>query len=255
MNVEDPYPINRTLRAISVKPRREVLSTLRHGDSPLSVKDLAKLLTTTERGPMSASGETPEIRSPQSALVHVHLPALDYAGLVEWDRDEGTVGIGSHPALDDPRFHRLLGVETDKLDTVLSGLSHEHRRIVLTELNKVQTTVTAESLAQKIRRHETEMTGRLQTPLDEIFISLHHRHLPKLSDMGLIWYSSTTDHVAYREHATLDYVLRIIHEPNEHVADKLDGFLGGLHDSYREASQDVSEGLEWPHFWRVPHHG
>lgn len=251
----DPYPRNPTLAAISERRRREILSTLLDSDSPLTEYGLARRLATTGPGSIGAGGVTPAVRRLRIALVHNHLPALEDAGLIGWNEGDETVERGTHPALDDPRFRRLLGTETEDLDTVLRGLSHEHRRIVLAVLKEAWAPVTSTVLAEEIRRRDAELTGRVPPLVDDILASLHHAYLPELARMNLIEHDSDTERATYAGHSTLDRVFGIICEPNERVADRLDQFLGELHDSYRQVTTGASEPFEWPHFWRVPHRG
>ena len=245
----DPYPHNPTLRAISRSRRREILDTLEDGDSPMTERDLAA----TGADPSPAGGTSPRGWKEQINVVHSHLPALAAAGLVVWNRDDGTVETGTHPALDDPRFRRLLSFEAEDLDAVLSGLSHDHRRIVPAALEEAGAPLTLSDLAGEIRRHENEVTGRVPPAVDDVLASLHHAHLPKLDEAGIVEYDSAASRAAYAEHETLEDVLGIIYEPNETIGDRLDGFLEGLHDSYRQARPDASGPFAWPHYWRTPH--
>lgn len=255
MNLDrDTYPQNPVLMAISAGRRRVVLDSLLDSVSPISEQDLAIRIAPPDQGAPIADG-TAETQSIQTDLTHNHLPTLETAGLIDWDQDNKTVEASSHPALDDPRFRQLLQTEIDGLDAVLSDLSHEYRRIVLTVLKDAPMSVTRTDLAKEIVRRRPRLAHRDSAALDEVIISLHHIHLPTLADTNLIEYDSDAGRATYTGHSAVDTVFGIIFEPEGCIADKLDGFLEGLHDSYRQASQDVNESFDWPHFWREPHRG
>lgn len=68
--------------------RRRVLSVLETGTEPLALASLARVVAVREAERIPSS-ET--VREVQIALHHVHLPALERAGLVEYEADAGTV--------------------------------------------------------------------------------------------------------------------------------------------------------------------
>ena len=75
-------------------------------------------------------------------------------------------------------------------DTVVAALADHRRRAVLTYLQQAQSgDATVEELASFLAERDD---GRSNTPLDteeqNITISLHHTHLPKLADANLISY-------------------------------------------------------------------
>lgn len=115
--------------------------------------------------------------------------------------------------------------------------------------------MTRTDLAGEIVRREPRLPHRDSAAFDEVVASLQHVHLPTLASANVIEYDPDTGRVAYTGHSALDAVFGILFEPKERVADRLDGFLEGLHVSYTEASGDVSEPFGWPHFWREPHSG
>jgi hypothetical protein len=77
-----------------------------------------------------------------------------------------------------------------RTDTVVAALANHRRRAILTYLQQAQSgTATVEELASFIAEHAD---GQSSTPLDtdgqNITMSLHHVHLPKLADANLITY-------------------------------------------------------------------
>ena len=245
---------NPTLRCIAVGRRREILRALLSRGEPATDRELADLLAAADGADPAADEAATERRTVRRNLVHRHLPALEAAGLVARDRDDTTVETTTHPALEDPRFRRLLGLDAENLDEVLSALSHEHRRIALTVLRDGETTMSRTAIAEEILRRETVETDSDPESVDEIAVSLHHSHLPNLADAGLVEYERETGRTAYTGHPTLEAVFEIVYESDERLVDKFDGFLDGLGVS-SEKSADASEQLDWPHFWWRPNHG
>jgi hypothetical protein len=80
---DDPS-LDQTMRVLSDDCRREVLTHLfeRDGDGPIAVEALADRIT---------SGDTPETVT--KLLYHTHLPRLDAAGIVTYERSAGRVEL------------------------------------------------------------------------------------------------------------------------------------------------------------------
>jgi len=245
-NSRGTYPFNPTFRALSAKPRREILAYLLDHSEPEREDELSSYLT--------AIG-VDQVDSVKIRLFHQHLPVLEAAGLLDWNRPEQTVETTAHPALGDPRFQRLLKTGIKNMDAAFWGLSHEHRRIVLRFLQETKGAITTTELAKEIRHKEVELTGRQPSGVDDLIVSLYHHHLPALAEKDLLDYDRDTSRAAYENHAALETVFRIICEPPECITNKLDGFLDGLQEPLQKARQDGTEQGDWPHFWREPHHG
>lgn len=246
------YPQNPTFRCIASRHRRKCLLALNKWGPTFSVNRLAAYLAAEAQGTPSPSAT--EIGTMETTLVHVHLPALEAAHLISWERDEGIVQTTAHPALDDPRFTQLLALEADELDAILLTLSHEYRRIVLTVL-EAERMASRTALAEEIRRRSPEPTHRDSPSVETICLSLHHAHLPMLDEIGTVEFTPTTGQATYVGHPVLETVFAIIFGRDDSAVDKLDGFLDGLAASYREASRETNCRVEWPHFWRDPSNG
>jgi len=249
------YPYNATLRAISVGRRRAIVGAVLDGGEPLSERALVDRLGADDRA--RASGDRPpdDVESLRIGLVHDHLPALAAVGLVDWDRDGHTVVPGPHPAVEDSRFRRIVDLDVAGLDAALSGVSHEHRRIPLTVLREVPDPVTTADLARVVRRHEAELPERRPAGVDDLVLTLRHAHLPKLAEADLVEFDAEAGHAAYTGHPAVERVFGIVHGRNERVAERLDAFFDGLHDSYRRASSGAGTSAGWPRFWGDPHRG
>lgn len=252
MTERGAYPKNPTFECIASRHRRESLLALNRWGPTVSTKQLAGYLAATAQGTSAPSAT--ETEAIQTELTHVHLPALEAADLVSWERENGIVQTTTHPALGDPRFQQLLEIKADDLDAILSALSHEYRRIVLTVLEAERMKSRTE-LAEEIRDRTPETARPDLPPTEAITLSLHHAHLPKLDEIDVIERNPATGEVSYVDHPVLERVFTIIFERDDSAVDKLNGFLDGLANSYREASQRADSQVEWPHFWGEPYNG
>lgn len=223
------------------------------GRAARSERSLLDRLTAADGG-TGATDDGPR-ETTHAKLVHVHLPALEAAGLIAWDRDAGTVETAAHPAFSDPRFERLLGIESAGLDDVLRALSHDFRRIVLTELRRGEGERSSSALAREVRRCRDAEGSPDPAAVEDVAVALRHVHLPKLSDLGFVAYDADRDGVRYTGGSVLETVLAVIYERDEDIVDKYDGFLSGLGDSYRPAGSGRGDPAGWPHGWGESHDG
>lgn len=67
-------------------------------------------------------------------------------------------------------------------------LASERRRILLCVLEDRQTPLDLEELARLVTEHEDGIDGAEPTDVDQVAITLHHNHLPKLAKYGLVEY-------------------------------------------------------------------
>lgn len=186
------------LESISDHRRRHLLDVLLESASPLRVDELVERLAGAERnGVSAASGPT------RAGLLHDHLPALESAGLVEWNRDANTVSTTDHPVFDDPAFGRILDGESDELDAVLESLANECRSTALAILDERDGSVDRRTLGREIAG--TLANGApTREAIGEVLVALHHLHLPKLEDAGLVEYDRDEETVTYRGHPALE---------------------------------------------------
>lgn len=193
------------VESITDVQRRRILDDLLDRSSPLALDDLAERLAAAERADESESGDDAEedVAAHRVVLVHGHLPALEAADLVEWDRDAGTVTATDHPALRDPGLRRILDGAYDGMDDVLDSLTVEERWTALSVLDELDDDPTPR------RTLAREVAGRgfscdpSPDEVEETLAALHHRHLPKLDDAGLLEYDLDEGTVTYRGHPEL----------------------------------------------------
>jgi hypothetical protein len=76
------------------------------------------------------------------------------------------------------------------LDSILNLCQNQHRRLVLAIIAAEQRSLTLNDLTKSVLKHNhhTPITEVSEDVLEEIRLSLHHVHLPKLASEGLITY-------------------------------------------------------------------
>lgn len=81
------------------------------------------------------------------------------------------------------------GSQQPSVDELFEILSHERRRAVLATLSDHQS-VAVESLAADVAACESDDSPAVpsESLVDEVHVTLHHVHLPKLDDAGLVDY-------------------------------------------------------------------
>jgi len=91
----NPQSLDDVFDVLSADRRRHVLYVLYCRPGPVTLRDLADA-TTPESGT--------DVERVTAELAHVHLPKLDDAGVVEYDRDDGSASLTDLSA----RFERYL---------------------------------------------------------------------------------------------------------------------------------------------------
>jgi DNA-binding transcriptional ArsR family regulator len=173
--VDEARTTNEIFTALAHERRRDALRVL---DS-LTRAEPAELstylaATAADEPPWEITEEA--ARKVQTTLEHVHLPIMEEAALIE--REDGGVTTTSHPVLEDPMLDHVLEHEACDWDAILTSLADEHRRIVLGTLVRTDGPTDWTTLA-------TEVAGHADATVEEVLVTLHHVHLPKLEDAGL----------------------------------------------------------------------
>ena len=89
--VEEESSVDELFDVLRKSRRRAVLSILAGRQSPTNVQDLAHTIAVRENDVAPASLSESTIREVHVTLHHVHLPKLDEASLIDYDREEQTV--------------------------------------------------------------------------------------------------------------------------------------------------------------------
>lgn len=82
------------------------------------------------------------------------------------------------------------GMSTDQIDfdTTLELSSAVQRRIILAVFAQEQRPLTSRDLAQAVLTHHSQGEEEADEVFRRLLVSLHHIHLPKLEDAGIIEY-------------------------------------------------------------------
>lgn len=203
------FPAEETLAALANARRRTVLSVLYDRGEPLSNPALATRVAARELGKPAANVTDDERESVEITLHHRHLPKLTDLGLVERTIDEKTavtadaLDVASMSLLDVPDESRIPGIADT--DTLFDALADDQRRALLAVLAEVAEPLDVETLAEIVGDHDTtgpdaEFPAADSTRME---IALHHRHLPKLEDAGLVTYDTDAGTVTYEGHPFL----------------------------------------------------
>ncbi len=190
---EGPTP-NQPLNAILphlTDIRRQILRCLSETDTPVDERELATMIT-SERNQTAASDE--RIDRCHIELQHRHLPVLANADLITWDRHNERVQLTDHDVFADPWFRRLLDTNAE-LDDVITCLVDDRSRRILAVLDDADGALTRDELAEELST--TNDTAK-------IGIALHHVHLPKLADHGLIEYNDEENPLVRRVHSDIE---------------------------------------------------
>ncbi|MCU4971807.1 hypothetical protein OB955_03520 [Halobacteria archaeon AArc-m2/3/4] len=191
--------------------RRRLLVLLEDSSSPVSPADLATRLVADE----SDSDRSVEDVSEDDAtsvlveLQHTHLPTLDDAGFVDWDRDADTVALADRTLFEDPVVAPQLASLEESRDRLLSALADRRRRLALSLASRSSTSITREELAAAMVARERAMglgNGRKNKheAVDALETKLYHQHLPKLENAGLVAYDHDGETITYVGHPDVE---------------------------------------------------
>lgn len=178
------------LAALSNGRRRRILAALDRA-SPATEQELARLVAAAEREARPADVEREHVRSIRIDLRHAQLPALADADLVAWDRAEETVIGTARMVLPDGDVRTVVELDDDVWDDLFECLASRRRRIVLDTVRADDDRMAREDLAHEVARREDGGSS------EEVLTSLHHVHLPKLADAGLVEVGSDGGSVSY----------------------------------------------------------
>lgn len=190
-------PNNDVLEALAHHRRRRVLRIIMNGVNT-AVEDVATQLVAQETETPILDVARPDVEEALHELTALHLPRLTDVGLV--DREDGTVEVTDHPALRDPKIERLLEPDTHEWDDVLHCLANEYRRVTLTSLTRNGGVMQRRRLAVEV----SVMVHGDDDDVERVLQQLHHVHLPKLADAGIVSYDVDEKRVRYVGHPDLN---------------------------------------------------
>lgn len=88
-------------------------------------------------------------------------------------------------------------------DGVFAALASERRRIALRRLQTADDPVTLADLARDVaaRQCDTDPSDVSEEVVEQVYVSLHHRHLPKLVYLGYLRYDEDRTSVVLTDEA------------------------------------------------------
>lgn len=189
-------PLDAACDALASQQGRALVGQLAVADEEtLVVDDLAARIADD-----GGDGETADDPLLRARFHHTYLPKFDDAGLLEYDADRGLVRPES-----DGRFEALHGVvaeyEADdlavSLDALFDLLSVFRRRVAYRTLLS-HGDLSLPDLADEVAVTECDRPLPEIDPDDvlQIYLSLYHTHVPKLSSAGLVEYDQDGDFLA-----------------------------------------------------------
>lgn len=180
--------------------RRFTLALLEDVGSEVREDDLATAIAADEHDKPAHRVTADEREAVLARLRHVHLPKLASAGLIDREGDH-VVATGYRSIGSDPEFAVDGG---ERLDRFYEALSNDLRREVLAILQERREEVlTLEELVDAVDGGEVSTDGGTGRPGNRVPISLHHHHLPKLDDAGIVSYDADERRVVYEGHTAL----------------------------------------------------
>lgn len=96
-----------------------------------------------------------------------------------------------------PKEEIAIPVEDTSVDAILELISHQRRRAVLEILLTHDQLLTTTDIRNEVveKEQDTEITEIPSEQVKQVHISLHHVHIPKLAEEGVINYDSNRDFV------------------------------------------------------------
>lgn len=201
IDVRDESSRSPVIESLADRRRRVVLGLLLDRFSPMAERRIAIHLAATEQEKSITDVTQEEVETIRADLHHVQFPTLEEADLIQWDRDEETVTTKGHPALWNPDFKRIIKTEAPKWSAVVANLADVDRRIILAILAGQDGPLSRNELAQEVLTRKPN--GDPQSDMETFLVSLHHVHLPKLTDAELVTYDVDTKVVTYQGHPDL----------------------------------------------------
>jgi len=194
---------NPIFRALADERRREIVRILEHRATSVDIEELAFLLVAAEQDKSLLAVTEEELEAVRASLRHVQLPVLQAAGLVAWDDASETVTMTDHPTLADPKVTTIIETDAPNWDEILASLADERRRILLAALYRTDGPMERAELATEITEKIRD-TAETAITVRGVLQQIHHIHLPKLADAGLVTYDVDGKAVTYEGHPAID---------------------------------------------------
>lgn len=184
------------LDCFAVTRCRRILVILENNSTRMTGKTLAETLGAIEKDVLTTNLSADYISQIQTSLHHNHLPRLDAVGLIDWNRDRGTVRLEDHPVVSSPDFNQLLMRLKHESDEIAESIANEKRRAILGILQSKGRRLTVDMLVREISVRYSDTY--LFDSTEAIRLQLHHRHLPRFDEAGIINYDDEDGKVSLR---------------------------------------------------------
>ena len=158
----------------------------------MRVSDLAAVVASIEANKSRDEVTDEERERVITTLHHVHLPKLKRGGLVEQD-DQGVISVVDSAIPENGSIAKALqfpGKVSDTKEQIFACLANERRQIIVSVLRESHQSLSLEQLGKAaVAREQDENIVEISDEIvEKTLISLHHTHLPKLADAGLLEY-------------------------------------------------------------------
>lgn len=96
------------------------------------------------------------------------------------------------------------------LDAILDLLAdHQRREILQCLVESADQTATMGEIADRLISVESERTGK-RPGRDQVEVRIHHTHLPKLTEAGVVEYDARTQELRYWQNTRLEDILEFV---------------------------------------------
>ncbi|NEU58198.1 hypothetical protein [Halorussus sp. MSC15.2] len=104
--------------------------------------------------------------------------------------------------------------EPGQIDRILKVLRNKERRKIVEYFADSDTdTASMEVLAAQLARLAVEADGTVEASTDATRTQLHHVHLPKLEEFGIVEYDSRTGDVRYHSDDRVESIVASLADP------------------------------------------
>lgn len=181
-----------TLLDLCVAPQRRIVLEALCESEPLSMGSLADRVA-ARRLDVAPAAVTEEARERATiGLHHNHLPKLSEAGFVELAGDDATTVSLTH-RIEPDRIRELIESAQGSWEELDALLGEDRRRHVVTLLLSADGPLSLDELAKQVaERERDEVDATDGEHLESIRVSLHHLHLPTLTEVGILDYDPET---------------------------------------------------------------
>ena len=156
---------------------------------------------------VAGTRDTPPVASSEK-----HMPMNPHDNARSSSPDSTTSSSQFNPDPSNPSQRKDGSASADpSLDTIFDILSHSYRRQILFFLSRTEDDLaTVADLVTHISEHESGDETSTQRTRSAVDVALHHNHLPKLEDAGIVEFDTRSETIRYRAHPLVEKCLAVI---------------------------------------------